>query len=116
MATYAREAKKPPEQLTTADKDAVLHRFALDHKVDSEGKLTGDNRASLVATVLKYPSVYHDLTDTTKGAIAGDLAAQGFTGFDRRRRRRRSATAERWRASSSPSSTSATRRRRRCPT
>lgn len=99
MTTYARDvAKKPVGALSLKDKDAALKRYAQDHKVDSAGEITADKRADLVATILKYPSVYHDLTDTTKSAIAGDLSRAGFTQFERTATPATIAAAERWRS------------------
>lgn len=98
FATYARDVvHKPLDALTVQDKEVAAHRWAMAHKVDSPTELTAGKRTELVQTILKYPSVYHDLTDTTKSAIAGELNAAGFTGFARQATPATLAAAERWR-------------------
>lgn len=61
----------------------------------AEGQLTPADRSKLISAVKANPSVWHQLTETARTQIAGDLHEQGFN-FPAVDRGSSVATAERW--------------------
>ncbi len=98
IVSYARDvAKKPVEQLTAEDKLNAQRRWVAAASKAPED-LTGAQRRSLVDTVVAFPSVFNDLTDTMKTKLAADLKAAGFTFPAKGESAATRATAERWKS------------------
>lgn len=96
--SYAKEKKVPVETLSYKDNLTIARQWAQAHRDDKPEDMTPARTKEMVDTVVKFPSVYNDLTDTMKGKLAPDLAAAGFTGFGAPSKST-AAGAERWRAS-----------------
>lgn len=94
---YAKDKKMPVDMLSAKDNLVIARQWAQAHREDKPEDLTPTNRKAMIDTIVQYPSVYNDLTDTLKGKLAPDLAAAGFTGFGAPSKAT-TAGAERWRA------------------